>query len=112
VTRGDILQALIGGHPDQAVEQPAVAPRSEGGYLVDGGLAVQDFRDYFGLPPSEAPTHYHTVAGLAMDELGDIPSEGDSFDWEGLKFEVLDMDGHRVDKLLVIGQPVPPPSDD
>ncbi|MHB8994831.1 MAG: hemolysin family protein [Armatimonadota bacterium] len=112
VTRGDILQALIGGKQDHHADEPAVAPRSEGGYLVDGGLAVQDFREYFGLPLSEAPTHYHTVAGLAMDELGDIPSEGDSFEWEGLRFEILDMDGYRVDKLLVFGEPTPPPADD
>lgn len=105
VTLDDIVQALIGGKLGSELEEPGVQPRPEGGFLVDGGLAVEGLREYFHLPQEEEPAYYHTVAGLAMAELGDIPSEGDNFEWEGLKFEVLDMDGHRVDKLLVIAPP-------
>jgi putative hemolysin len=107
VTRGDILQALFGGKSDRPSDEPSIHPRPEGGFLVDGGLAMEDFREYFGLPLEEGALHYHTIAGLAMAELGDIPSEGDTFEWRGLKFEVLDMDEHRVDKLLVFGKPAP-----
>lgn len=109
VTLDDIVQALIGGKLGSELEEPGVQPRPEGGFLVDGGLAVEGLREYFHLPQEEEPAYYHTVAGLAMAELGDIPSEGDTFEWEGLRFEVLDMDGHRVDKLLVIAPPSPQP---
>lgn len=105
VTLDDIVQALLGGETGDTSVGPGIRPRPEGGFLVDGGVGMEALREYFGLSPEVGFARYHTVVGLAMAELGDIPSEGDVFEWEGLTLEVLDMDGHRVDKLLVTPKP-------
>ena len=98
------LAALIGEVPDE--EEPAEAPivrREDGSMIVDGLLGANDLKEHLGLGglPREEDADYHTVGGMVMDTLGRVPAEGDRFDWEGYAFEVLDMDGRRVDKVLV-----------
>ncbi len=103
VTLTDVLEALIGEVPDE--DEPAEAPivrREDGSLMVDGLLGANELREHLGLgglPREEAD--YHTAGGMVMDNLGRVPAAGDRFDWEGYTFEVLDMDGRRVDKVLI-----------
>ena len=105
VTLTDILEALVGEVPDlhKPAEEAPIVRRADGSWLVDGLLAADDFKARLGLRklPNEPRGDYQTVAGLVIDQLGRIPTTGDCFEWEGFFFEVLDMDGHRVDKVLV-----------
>jgi putative hemolysin len=105
LTLTDVLEALIGEVPDE--EGPAETPivrREDGSLMVDGLLVANELREHLGLgrPPREEEADYHTVGGMVMDNLGRVPATGDRFDWEGYTFEVLDMDGRRVDKVLII----------
>jgi len=73
--------------------------RPDGSWLLDGALPVDEFRDIFegvGLPEGD----YETLAGFTLVQLGRIPATGDRFEWGGMAFEVVDMDGNRVDKVL------------
>jgi putative hemolysin len=75
---------------------------------VDGGLDLDAFtelidQDLFG---TDQGVRYHTLAGFVMHILERVPREGDHFDWQGYRFEVIDMDGKRIDKLLVVLIPV------
>jgi len=105
VTLTDILEALVGDVPDlhTPAEEAPIVRRAEGSWLVDGLLATDELKARLGLRelPNEAQGDYQTVGGLVIDQLGRIPTAGDRFDWGGFSFEVLDMDGHRVDKVLV-----------
>jgi putative hemolysin len=104
VTLTDVLEALIGEVSDE--EEPAEAPivrREDGSLMVDGLLGANELREHLwlGRLPREEETDYYTVGGMVMDSLGRVPATGDRFDWEGFTFEVLDMDGRRVDKVLI-----------
>jgi putative hemolysin len=104
LTLTDVLEALIGEVPDE--DEPAEAPivrREDGSLMVDGLLGANELREHLGLGglPREEEADYHTVGGMVMDNLGRVPASGDRFDWEGFTFEVLDMDGRRVDKVLI-----------
>jgi putative hemolysin len=83
--------------------RPKATQRPDGSWLVDGLMTIEAFRQLFDLEslPEEGTNTYETVGGFAMTSLGRIPEVTDSFAWGGLLFEVLDMDGRRVDKLLV-----------
>src|SRR5215210_8142029 len=105
LTPTDILEALFGEVPDShnPAKAPPIVHRADGSWLVDGLLAAEELKVRLGLRelPNEAQGGYQTVRGLVMNQLGRIPVEGDRFGWSGFSFEVLDMDGHRVDKVLV-----------
>src|SRR5215213_1861187 len=105
VTLTDILEALVGEVPDlhTSAEEAPIVRRAEGSWLVDGLLAADELKARLALRelPNEAQGDYQTVGGLVIDQLGRIPTAGDRFEWGGFSFEVLDMDGHRVDKVLV-----------
>jgi len=108
VTLADVLEALVGEVPDE--DQPAeeeIVRREDGSWLVDGLLAADELKERLGLRelPHEEEADYQTVGGMVMDALGRVPEEGDRFEWEGHSFEVVDMDGRRVDKVLVIPTP-------
>jgi putative hemolysin len=109
VTTDDVLDAIVGDIPDLGEAAVAeVLQREDGSWLVDGYLPLDEFRELFeveGLPISGIDT----VGGLAMALLGRIPSAGDKFRWQGLAFEVMDMDGLRVDKVLVKPSAFPSP---
>jgi putative hemolysin len=108
VTIFDILEAIVGDIPvlGEPVEAGAVQ-REDGSWLLDGMLPVDEFKEIFHLPglPDEARGYYQTVAGFVINYVGRIPSAGDRFEWGGIRFEIMDMDGLRVDKILVL----PPP---
>ena len=114
ITLIDILEALVGDVPAaRDGEEPPAVRRDDGTWLVDGLLPVDDLAELFPQLdfPDDVPGDYQTLSGLAMARLARIPSAGDHFDWADLRFEVLDMDGNRVDKVLVrpsSSEPDPP----
>ncbi len=103
VTADDVLEALVGDIdvPGEPLE-PAATQRHDGTWLLDGLLAVDEVKEALGLKelPFEDKVRYQTLAGLVLLSLGRIPEEGDRFACCGWRFEVLDMDGLRVDKVL------------
>lgn len=104
VTAADILRAIVGeaaGIEDD--DEPAVVRREDGSWLVDASMPVDEFNEEFQLPapPAAAPADYETLGGMVSHFLGRIPRAGDHFQWAGLRIEVVDMDGLRVDKVLV-----------
>jgi len=104
VTLNDILEAIVGELPDAAeTNEPMIKQREDGSYLVDGSLAITQFKKHFDIKhlPGEEDDWYQTLGGFVMTHQGKIPRAGDQFEWNELKFEVLDMDRNRVDKLLV-----------
>ena len=103
ITLSDVLEALVGDVPDEdEPTEEAIVQREDGSWLVDGLLAAEELKERLGLKelPREEEAEYQTVGGMVMDTLGRVPAEGDRFVWEGYSFEVLDMDGRRVDKVL------------
>ncbi len=104
VTLNDLMEGIVGDLPSVDDEDgPLVVTREDGSLLVDGGLDLDAFaelidQDIFGI---DQEGRYHTLAGFVMHVLERIPREADHFEWQGYRFEVLDMDGKRVDKLLV-----------
>jgi putative hemolysin len=104
VTLTDLLAALVGEVPDEdEPAEEAIVSREDGSWLVDGLLAADGLKEQLGIRrlPREEEADYQTVGGMVMDALGRVPEEGDRFEWEGYSFEVVDMDGRRVDKVLV-----------
>lgn len=110
VTLTDILEAIIGEMPMFGeTNEPEIISREDGSWLLDGLLPVDEFLDLVDIErlPDIEKGYYMTLSGFVMGYLGRIPTSGDAFEWNGIRFEVMDMDGKRVDKLLVI----PPPRD-
>jgi putative hemolysin len=104
VTPNDILEAIVGDLPEAGEQvEPLAVQRDDGSWLLDGMLPVDEFKDLFDLGelPGEDQGIYQTLAGFVVMQLGRIPAATDYFVWEGLKIEVVDMDGNRVDKVLV-----------
>jgi putative hemolysin len=103
ITLIDILEAIVGDIPsvDDMFEQ--VVQRDDGTWLVDGMMPIDEFKELFGIQelPDEEQGFYQTVAGFLMMQLGRIPTETDRFAWGDITVEVVDMDGPRVDKVLV-----------
>ncbi|HLO18275.1 MAG TPA: hemolysin family protein [Anaerolineales bacterium] len=108
VTLTDVLEAIVGDIPGIDEEGEAEATqREDGSWLLDGMMSVDELQmllDLDELP--EEDLNYDTVGGLFMAQLGRIPMVGDNFEWHNLRFEVMDMDGHRVDKVLVMPMPL------
>ena len=104
VTPSDILEAIVGDLPEAGEEvEPLAVQRADGSWLLDGMLPVDEFKDLLDLGelPGEDQGIYQTLAGFVIMQLGRIPVAADYFVWEGFKIEVVDMDGNRVDKVLV-----------
>jgi putative hemolysin len=104
VTPSDILEAIVGDLPVAGEQlEPLAVQREDGSWLLDGMLPVDEFRDLLDLGelPGEDQGIYQTLAGFVIMQLGRIPVAADKFEWEGLNIEVVDMDGNRVDKVLV-----------
>ena len=104
VTVTDLLTAIVGELPADASEaQGAIVQRGDGSWLVDGSAAMEEVTTHFAMDalPAEEAGAYHTLAGFVMARLGRVPKAADRFEWGGMQFEVMDMDGRRVDKVLV-----------
>jgi putative hemolysin len=110
VTLNDLMEAIVGDLPSaEDEEEPQVVERADGSWLLDGALDISDFKELVNRRelPDEASGSFHTLGGFVMHYLQHIPRTGESFVWSGLKLEVMDMDGKRVDKMLVspLGEP-------
>lgn len=102
VTLTDLLEAMVGDIPHiEELAEPMIVKRENGSWLVDGALSVDEFKEAFHMDKLPDEDLYQTVGGFAMMHLERVPSTGDRFEWGEYRFEVVDMDEHRVDKLLV-----------
>jgi putative hemolysin len=102
VTSADILEAIVGGfHTEAGPPEQAVVERGDGSYLISGCMSAVEFasRLQIVLPPSRS---YQTVAGFLLSHFGRIPDVGDRTDVDGWRFEVIDLDGRRIDKVLAV----------
>lgn len=97
LTLNDIIEEIVG---DFEVE-PQATQRQDGSWLLDGMLPVDDFKEIFNLRTMPHESEYETLSGFMMTSLGRVPQAADKFEWNTLTFEVMDMDGNRVDKVLV-----------
>ena len=105
VTMQDFLEEIVGEVPAyREGEEPDLVQREDGSWLVNGMMPIHEFIDAFSLPdlPENEIGDYHTLAGFVVTRIGHIPTASDSFQWEDLIIEVVDMDQNRVDKLLVV----------
>ncbi|HEY9013370.1 MAG TPA: transporter associated domain-containing protein, partial [Devosia sp.] len=100
VTAGDILEAITGAFQEEEGEEPAFTTREDGSFLVSGWMQADEFQDRIGVPiPKDAK--FETVAGFVLAELNHLPVVGEKFERGPWKFEVIDLDGRRIDKVLV-----------
>jgi len=105
VTLNDILEAIIGDLPSvDEDDPPAYVQREDGSWLLDGTLLIEDLKELFNLEelPGELQGNYHTLGGFIITYLGKIPVASDYFIWENFRIEVMDMDGNRIDKVLIV----------
>lgn len=107
VTLNDILEEIVGDIPSiDEIDEPQVVQREDGSWLLDGMLSVDEFFELFEIEelPKDQRGNYHTMGGFVVNHLGRIPMAADHFEWRNMRFEVMDMDGNRVDKVLVVPQ--------
>lgn len=104
LTINDILEEIVGVMEG---EEPQATQRQDGSWLLDGMLEVDEFKEIFNLKGLPHEDEYETLSGFIMTSLGRLPQAADHFEWNNLRFEVIDMDGRRVDKILVTSKPKP-----
>jgi putative hemolysin len=105
VTLNDIMIEIVGDVPSiDGEEDPQIIQREDGSWLLDGMLPVDEFYELFDTEELtyEERGSYQTLGGFVITHLGRIPTAADHFEWQGMRFEVMDMDGNRVDKVLVV----------
>ncbi|HVG38593.1 MAG TPA: hemolysin family protein [Pyrinomonadaceae bacterium] len=109
VTMNDVLEAIVGEMAAAHDADPRAVRRDDGSWLLDGTLPIAELKDIFPLGelPAEDGARYSTLAGFIMSYLGRVPSTADHFEWDGLRFEIVDMDRRRIDKVLVARSPPP-----
>lgn len=103
ITLNDILEAIVGDISEFHEEDYEITEREDGSYLIDAQISYYDFLSYFNKTEwkDEGGQEFDTLAGFILYHLERIPKTGDKMDWRGFDFEIIDMDGHRIDKLLV-----------
>jgi putative hemolysin len=104
LTINDILEEIVGA---MEFEEPQATQRQDGSWLLDGMLEVDEFKELFDFTALPHEDEYETLSGFVMTLLGRVPSASDNFEWNNFRFEVMDMDGRRVDKVLVTTLPKP-----
>jgi len=105
LTHHDILEAIAGDIPiGERPIDPKAVKRHDGSWLLDGMLSVDEFKEIFHVEtlPGEKRDAYQTLGGFVFTQMGRVPSVAESFEWHGLRFEIVDMDGKRIDKVLVM----------
>jgi putative hemolysin len=101
VTPADILEAVTGALPEQgSTSEPGLVRRDDGSWLVDGSVAIDEFEDRVGLSGLRGTRSFDTVAGYVLYRLGRLPKVGEAFNDRSGRYEVVDMDGRRIDKLV------------
>jgi putative hemolysin len=103
ITLNDILEAIVGDMPQPDFEDYEITKRDDGTYLVDAQIPFYDFLSHYHKADwiNEEEHEFDTLAGFILHELERIPQPGDKFEWKGFSFEIMDMDAHRIDKVLV-----------
>jgi putative hemolysin len=103
ITVKDILNAIVGEMPEEEDDEYEIVERKDGTFLIDGQIQFYDFLTKFDKTVwiSEGENEFDTLAGFILHELKRIPVTGDKFEWRGFNFEIIDMDGQRIDKVLV-----------
>lgn len=108
VSLNDVLESIVGDIPssDTDADPPAVR-RADGSWLLDGMLSIDALKEHLNIAeiPGEKEGVFATLAGFVLSQLGHVPRVGETFEWNAFRFEIVDMDGHRVDRILAI----PPP---
>ncbi len=102
LTITDILEEIVG---EIDTGEPQATQRQDGSWLLDGMLSVEDFKEIFNIQHLPEEDEYETLGGFMMMHLSRVPQAADHFEWNGLTFEIVDMDGKRVDKVLVTIKP-------
>ena len=108
VTLIDVMEAIVGDLPEPGDRaEPGVTQREDGSWLAEGAILIRDLRRGVPLPnlPGEEDEDFATLGGFVLDYLGHIPRAGEHFTWQDWKFEVMDMDRFRVDKVLIARVP-------
>ena len=107
VTPTDILTTIAGDLPQSEEEaEPEAVQREDGSWLIDGLMAVDAAERTLGIEGMAEEGDFNTVAGFVLHELGHLPVAGENFEWRGWRFEVVDLDGRRIDKILASGPKV------
>src|SRR5439155_2692678 len=104
ITLNDILEAIVGDISSRDdLDHPQAVQREDGSWLFDGMLPIDELKDFLHIRtlPEESIGDYETLAGFVLTQLGRIPAPADHFEWDRFRFEVMDMDGRRIDKVLV-----------
>ena len=103
ITLNDILEAIVGDIPQPDIQDYDIRKREDGSFLIDGQIPFYDFLSYFDKADwmNEGEHEFDTLAGFILHELERIPHTGDKLEWKGFTVEIVDMDGHRIDKVLV-----------
>lgn len=103
ITLNDILEAIVGDMPEPHIDEYEIVQREDGTYLVDAQIPFYNFLSRFEKTEwmNEGEQEFDTMAGFILHELERIPHAGETFEWKEFKFEIIDMDGHRIDKVLV-----------
>jgi putative hemolysin len=105
ITLNDILEGIVGDIPGiDETDEPKITKRKDGAWLVDGGFGIDNFKEFFKIEedmPQEYEDEYTTVAGFILSYLEKLPDTGEIFNWKDFKFEVIEMDGHIIDKILI-----------
>jgi len=103
VTLNDVLEAIVGDVPQSGQDEYEITEREDGTFLVDAQIPFYDFLSHFDKTEwmNEGEQEFDTLAGFVLHELEHIPNTGERFEWNGFDFEIIDMDGQRIDKLLI-----------
>jgi putative hemolysin len=103
ITLNDIMEAIVGDMPQTGQEEYEIFKRDDTTFLVDAQIPFYDFLSHFDKADwmNEGEHEFDTLAGFALHELEHIPATGEKFEWKDFKFEIIDMDGQRIDKILV-----------
>jgi len=103
ITINDILKAIVGEMPEDEDDDYSIVERKDGSYLVDAQIQFYDFLTRFEKTDwmNDGEQEFDTLAGFILHELKHIPQTGETFEWRGFEFEIIDMDGHRIDKVLL-----------
>lgn len=101
ITMNDLLTALVGDVDEFYKEDYTLQQREDGSWIIDGDYPFYDFLNYFEVDDSNMQHTFNTVGGLIIHELKNIPSEKDTIVWQNLRLEVIDMDGARIDKIMI-----------
>ncbi|MDP4130039.1 MAG: transporter associated domain-containing protein, partial [Bacteroidota bacterium] len=109
ITLNDILEAIVGDIPQPDMADYEIVRREDGSFLVDAQIPFYDFLAYFDKTEwmNEGEHEFDTLAGFVLHQLEHIPKTGELMEWKDFKFEIVDMDAQRIDKVLVIKKPEP-----